>query len=132
MMAVGLNVVVGYSGLLDLGYVAFYAAGAYSAGRRLGPVRARSASTSARPASLDHNVDHLALVVLLIAGCFTAITGILIGLPTLRLRGDYLAIVTLGFGEIVPQVVRNATTSGSTSNGTFWSPIDQPRASVTR
>ena len=51
-------------------------------------------------------------VVLLIAGCITAIAGILIGLPTLRLRGDYLAIVTLGFGEIIPQFVRNADDLG--------------------
>ena len=66
-------------------------------------------------------------LVLIIAGVFTTIVGILIGLPTLRLRGDYLAIVTLGFGEIVPQFVRNGDSIGGfdLTNGTFGiSPID--------
>jgi branched-chain amino acid transport system permease protein len=110
MMAVGLNIVVGYAGLLDLGYVAFYATGAY---------------TAAWFASLQfsHRVWHLGAVgidpklpgihvtiwlLLPIAGMFTALSGIIIGLPTLRLRGDYLAIVTLGFGEIVYDIARNS------------------------
>ena len=67
-------------------------------------------------------------LVLIIAGLFTTAVGILIGLPTLRLRGDYLAIVTLGFGEIIPQFVRNADEQGlgfNLTNGTFGiSPID--------
>ena len=73
---------------------------------------------------------HVSLwLVLLIAGAFTALTGILIGLPTLRLRGDYLAIVTLGFGEIIPQVVRNGDDFRglNVTNGTFGiNPIDSP------
>ena len=67
--------------------------------------------------------------ILLLAGIFTGVVGILIGLPTLRLRGDYLAIVTLGFGEIVPQVVRNADSVGGfdLTHGTFGiTPIDSP------
>ncbi|MHB1243652.1 MAG: ABC transporter permease subunit, partial [Gaiellaceae bacterium] len=109
MMAVGLNIVVGYAGLLDLGYVAFYAAGAYTsawfASQQFDQWTFHFGSVG-----IANTVPgiHLSLwLVLLIAGIFTALTGILIGLPTLRLRGDYLAIVTLGFGEIIPQVVRN-------------------------
>jgi branched-chain amino acid transport system permease protein len=131
MMAVGLNVVVGYSGLLDLGYVAFYAAGAYTAGW-LASGHFEQVSFHLGSAGIAAEVTgiHMSLwVVLLIAGIFTALTGILIGLPTLRLRGDYLAIVTLGFGEIIPQVVRNGDSfSGfNLTNGTFGiNPIDSP------
>jgi branched-chain amino acid transport system permease protein len=131
MMAVGLNVVVGYSGLLDLGYVAFYAAGAYTAGwLASGQFEEVSFHLGSSGISSDVNGVHISLwLVLLIAGCFTALTGILIGLPTLRLRGDYLAIVTLGFGEIIPQVVRNGDDFGgfNLTNGTFGiNPIDSP------
>ena len=101
MMAVGLNIVVGYAGLLDLGYVAFYAAGAYTAGwfasGHFEDVSFGFLSTAPENAPGIHISMWL---VLIIAGVFTTIVGILIGLPTLRLRGDYLAIVTLGFGEI--------------------------------
>jgi branched-chain amino acid transport system permease protein len=129
MMALGLNVVVGYCGLLDLGYVAFYAAGAYTAGwlasLQFEQVTLHLGST----VSGDLPGIHFSMwLVLIIAGIFTASVGILIGLPTLRLRGDYLAIVTLGFGEIVPQFVRNADEAGlgfDLTNGTFGiSPID--------
>jgi branched-chain amino acid transport system permease protein len=131
MMAVGLNIVVGYSGLLDLGYVAFYAAGAYTAGwLASGQFEEVSFHFGAPGISSDVTGVHISLwLVLLIAGAFTAITGILIGLPTLRLRGDYLAIVTLGFGEIIPQVVRNGDDFGgfNLTNGTFGiNPIDSP------
>ena len=131
MMAVGLNVVVGYAGLLDLGYVAFYAAGAYTA--------AWFASLQFDQVSFEFGAVgvapgrpgiHLSIwIVLILAGLFTAGIGILIGLPTLRLRGDYLAIVTLGFGEIIPQFVRNADSLGGfdLTHGTFGiSPIDSP------
>ena len=128
MMAVGLNVVVGYAGLLDLGYVAFYAAGAYTAGwfasGHFDQVTFHFLSTAPEDAVGIHISMWL---VLIIAGVFTTIVGILIGLPTLRLRGDYLAIVTLGFGEIVPQFVRNGDSIGGfdLTNGTFGiSPID--------
>ena len=128
MMAVGLNVVVGYAGLLDLGYVAFYAAGAYTAGwlasGHFDQVTFHLFST----APDDAVGIHISMwLVLIIAGVFTTVVGILIGLPTLRLRGDYLAIVTLGFGEIVPQFVRNGDSIGGfdLTNGTFGiSPID--------
>ena len=128
MMALGLNVVVGYCGLLDLGYVAFYAAGAYCAGwfasLHFDDVTFHLGST----VNSDLPGLHLSMwLVLIIAGVFTTIVGILIGLPTLRLRGDYLAIVTLGFGEIVPQFVRNADNLGGfdLTHGTFGiSPID--------
>ncbi len=128
MMALGLNVVVGYAGLLDLGYVAFYAAGAYVAGwlasQHFEDVTFHLGST----VSNDLPGIHLSMwLVLILAGVFTTVVGIFIGLPTLRLRGDYLAIVTLGFGEIVPQFVRNADSIGGfdLTNGTFGiSPID--------
>jgi branched-chain amino acid transport system permease protein len=132
MMALGLNVVVGYSGLLDLGYVAFYAAGAYTAGW-LASGHFQSVTFHFGSIGLDRDTAtgvHISVwLVLLIAAIFTAVTGILIGLPTLRLRGDYLAIVTLGFGEIIPQVVRNGDSIGghNITNGTFGiNPIDAP------
>jgi len=103
VMALGLNVVVGFAGLLDLGYVAFYAIGAYSVGW--------FASTFYADASIHVGVSdfldavpgiHLNFfLVVLIAMLLCAIAGIFIGLPTLRLRGDYIAIVTLAFGEII-------------------------------
>ena len=131
VMAVGLNVVVGYAGLLDLGYVAFYAIGAYSAGwfasGHFEQVRFHLGSVGI---SRDAQGIHVSVwLVLLIAGVITAVGGILIGLPTLRLRGDYLAIVTLGFGEIIPQFVRNADSlkGFDLTHGTFGiSPIDSP------
>ena len=109
MMAVGLNIVVGYAGLLDLGYVAFYAAGAYTsawfASQQFDQWTFHFGSVG-----IADTVPgiHLSIwLVILIAGVFTAVTGILIGLPTLRLRGDYLAIVTLGFGEIIGRIAIN-------------------------
>jgi branched-chain amino acid transport system permease protein len=129
IMALGLNIVVGYAGLLDLGYVAFYAAGAYVAGwlasLQFEGVTFHLGST----VSNELPGIHISVwLVLIVAGLFTTLVGILIGLPTLRLRGDYLAIVTLGFGEIIPQVVRNADEDGlgfDLTNGTFGiSPID--------
>jgi branched-chain amino acid transport system permease protein len=87
LAAVGLNVVVGYAGLLDLGYIAFYAVGAYTAAMLTSP---------------DSPFIHIPyLWTIPVAMAVTMVFGVLIGTPTLRLRGDYLAIVTLGFGEIV-------------------------------
>jgi branched-chain amino acid transport system permease protein len=131
MMAVGLNVVVGYAGLLDLGYVAFYAAGAYTAAwlasQQFEQVTFHFGSVGINP---ELPGIHLSMwLVLIIAGCFTGLVGIAIGLPTLRLRGDYLAIVTLGFGEIIPQFVRNADSikGFDLTHGAFGiSPIDSP------
>ncbi|HSK14626.1 MAG TPA: branched-chain amino acid ABC transporter permease [Gaiellaceae bacterium] len=131
MMAVGLNIVVGYAGLLDLGYVAFYATGAYTAGwlasGQFQQVKFHLGDAGVSP---DLRGIHINMwLVLVIAGSLTLLVGILIGLPTLRLRGDYLAIVTLGFGEIIPQFVRNADSLGgfNLTNGTFGiNPIDSP------
>lgn len=86
--AIGLNVVVGLAGLLDLGYIAFFGVGAY--------VAAIFSGATASPAGLSLPFP----VVLLLAAAVAGIFGVLLGAPTLRLRGDYLAIVTLGFGEI--------------------------------
>ncbi len=128
-MAIGLNMVVGYAGLLDLGYVAFYAVGAYTAGwfasQQFDQVTIHFGSVG-----IPHTTPgiHISMwLVLPLAGLLTLLAGILIGLPTLRLRGDYLAIVTLGFGEIVPQFVRNADDLGGfdLTHGTFGiTPID--------
>ena len=131
VMAVGLNVVVGYAGLLDLGYVAFYAIGAYTAGwLASGQFQQVNFHFGAVGVGSSEAGIHISIwLVLLIAGIVTAIGGILIGLPTLRLRGDYLAIVTLGFGEIIPQFVRNADNlhGFDLTHGTFGiSPIDAP------
>jgi len=109
IMALGLNVVVGYAGLLDLGYVAFYAAGAYIAGwfatLQFAPQKIHFLSVGVLPVlpGLHFNV----WLLLIVGAVFATILGVIIGLPTLRLRGDYLAIVTLGFGEIIPQAVNN-------------------------
>ena len=119
MMALGLNMVVGYAGLLDLGYVAFFAIGAYCAAWFASPHFARPDINTGLP-SIDFNfgavgvfegiggIHHLDLARAADRGCSSRLSaGVLIGLPTLRLRGDYLAIVTLGFGEMVAQVARN-------------------------
>jgi branched-chain amino acid transport system permease protein len=108
-MAVGLNMVVGYAGLLDLGYVAFYAVGAYTAGW-FASQQFDQVSWQLGAVGIPDDLPgiHLSMwLVLPIAGLLTLLAGIAIGLPTLRLRGDYLAIVTLGFGEIVPLVIKN-------------------------
>jgi branched-chain amino acid transport system permease protein len=98
LLAIGLNVVVGFAGLLDLGYAAFFAIGAYTYGM--------FASGQLLGSPLHHEI-HLTFWLLLIVAMFVAACfGIILGAPTLRLRGDYLAIVTLGFGEIVPRVVQ--------------------------
>jgi len=99
LLAIGLNVVVGFAGLLDLGYAAFYAIGAYS--------YALFASTQLA-SSPAHHAFHLPFWLMLFVALFVAAAaGAVLGFPTLRLRGDYLAIVTLGFGEIVPQLFYN-------------------------
>jgi branched-chain amino acid transport system permease protein len=109
IMALGLNVVVGYAGLLDLGYVAFYAAGAYIAGWfatvQFAPHKLHILSVAVIPTLPGIHVN--TWLLLIVGAVFAMLIGIVIGLPTLRLRGDYLAIVTLGFGEIIPQAVNN-------------------------
>src|SRR4051812_48888980 len=110
VMALGLNIVVGFAGLLDLGYVAFYALGAYSMGWFASGffykahVHVLSAATSSLP-----GIHLNFLLVLLCAALICAVFGAIIGLPTLRLRGDYIAIVTLAFGEIIGTIAVNGT-----------------------
>jgi len=136
MMAIGLNMVVGYAGLLDLGYVAFYAIGAYTAAWLASPHFAAygisfDLGSVAEKGILQVGGIHLTIwLVLLAAGLLAAVVGVIIGLPTLRLRGDYLAIVTLGFGEILPQVARNGDKDGLGFNLTNGppgiNPVDPP------
>ena len=102
MLALGLNIVVGFAGLLDLGYIAFYAVGAYTYALLASP----------------HFGIHLPLWALLpIAAGVAAIFGVLLGMPVLRLRGDYLAIVTLGFGEIIRIFLNNLNAPINITNG---------------
>jgi branched-chain amino acid transport system permease protein len=109
VMSLGLNVVVGFAGLLDLGYVAFYALGAYSLGWFgsdfffKAHVHVGVSGIAATEAGIHLNF----ILVLICAALICAVAGIIIGLPTLRLRGDYIAIVTLAFGEIIGVVAVN-------------------------
>ncbi len=99
MLALGLNIVVGYAGLLDLGYVAFYAMGAYLFALLASPHLTEHFAWIAALAPGGLHTPWWAIIPL--AAGLAALLGVLLGLPTLKLRGDYLAIVTLGFGEIV-------------------------------
>jgi len=131
MMALGLNIVVGYAGLLDLGYVAFYAMGAYTAAwfasQHFSNVNLHIGGVGVSP---DAPGIHFSMwIVLVIAGILTAAVGMIIGFPTLRLRGDYLAIVTLGFGEIMLQIANNGNdiAGQNITNGPQGiNPIDPP------
>jgi branched-chain amino acid transport system permease protein len=118
IMALGLNIVVGFAGLLDLGYVAFYAIGAFVIGwlgsQQFPDVNGGKGIHILTPAKSAFGSDvpgiHLNFfIVIFVAAVFTAIWGVILGAPTLRLRGDYLAIVTLAFGEIVPRIFENST-----------------------
>ncbi|HTW82927.1 MAG TPA: hypothetical protein VMD91_02525 [Candidatus Sulfotelmatobacter sp.] len=109
LLALGLNIVVGFAGLLDLGYAAFFAIGSYA---------------FAMLASPQFGIHLPFWLLLFLASGIAAVFGILLGAPTLRLRGDYLAIVTLGFGEIVPQTFLNLSQWTGGPNGI--SPLDQP------
>jgi branched-chain amino acid transport system permease protein len=105
LMGLGLNIVVGYAGLLDLGYVAFFATGAYMTALFTGANRVTSIGDLVAPAFALHLNFYLAVPFVIIV---TAVVGLLIGAPVLRLRGDYLAIVTLGFGEIAKVAVQSS------------------------
>jgi branched-chain amino acid transport system permease protein len=109
VMALGLNIVVGFAGLLDLGYVAFYAFGAYCAGWfGSGFFFKYHLHVGVSPVASTLPGIHLNFVlVMIIAAAMCALAGTIIGLPTLRLRGDYIAIVTLAFGEIIGRVAVN-------------------------
>ena len=99
VLALGLNVVVGFAGLLDLGYAAFFAIGAYTMA---------FLTSTVSPIGFVREGNHVNFfVAMFISAAVAAVFGVLLGAPTLRLRGDYLAIVTLGFGEIVPLVIKN-------------------------
>jgi branched-chain amino acid transport system permease protein len=111
--ALGLNIVVGFAGLLDLGYVAFFALGSLTAGWFMSGFFSSAGGGEGfsllvgEPASTLPGIHMNFLLVILIAIVITTIAGMLIGLPTLRLRGDYIAIVTLAFGEIIGRLVIN-------------------------
>ena len=115
LLSLGLNIVVGYAGLLDLGYVAFFAIGAYMFGLMASP---HLTKTFPVIAAMFPNGMHtpLWLVIPLAAG-LAGLFGILLGAPTLRLRGDYLAIVTLGFGEIIRVFLNNLDHPVNITNG---------------
>ena len=102
LLALGLNIVVGFAGLLDLGYIAFYAVGAY---------------VYALLASPHFNIHLPFWIILPIGALVAAFFGVLLGAPTLKLRGDYLAIVTLGFGEIIRIFLNNLSRPVNLTNG---------------
>jgi branched-chain amino acid transport system permease protein len=102
LLSLGLNIVVGFAGLLDLGYIAFYAVGAY---------------TYALLASPHFNIHLPWWVILPIGAAVACFFGVILGAPTLKLRGDYLAIVTLGFGEIVRIFLNNLSEPFNLTNG---------------
>nr|WP_315243437.1 ABC transporter ATP-binding protein [uncultured Albidiferax sp.] len=115
MLALGLNIVVGFAGLLDLGYVAFFAVGAYTYGLLASPQL-----TDAFPAiaAMFPEGLHMPLWLILPVGAAVAgLFGMLLGAPTLKLRGDYLAIVTLGFGEIIRVFLNNLDHPINITNG---------------
>lgn len=113
MLALGLNIVIGYAGLLDLGYAAFFAIGSYA---------------YALLASPRFGLHLSFWIIMGIAAAVAAVFGVILGAPTLRLRGDYLAIVTLGFGEIVPTVFLNAEPITGGTNGI--SGVDKPTLGI--
>jgi branched-chain amino acid transport system permease protein len=115
LLALGLNIVVGYAGLLDLGYIAFYAVGAYMYGLLASPHLAESfpAIKAMYPNGMHLNI----WVVMLAAAVVAGLVGMLLGAPTLKLRGDYLAIITLGFGEIIRIFMLNLDRPVNITNG---------------
>jgi branched-chain amino acid transport system permease protein len=115
LLALGLNIVVGYAGLLDLGYVAFYAVGSYLFALMASPHLSENfeAFKAAFPTGLH---SPLWIVIPLAAGV-AALFGVALGAPTLKLRGDYLAIVTLGFGEIIRVFLNNLEHPVNVTNG---------------
>jgi branched-chain amino acid transport system permease protein len=115
MLALGLNIIVGYAGLLDMGFVAFYAVGAYLAALFSSPHLTTQFPwlLAAFPGGIHAPIPLLAFLAMLAS----AGAGLLLGWPTLRLRGDYLAIVTLGFGEIIRVFLRNLDRPVNITNG---------------
>ncbi|MGE5649842.1 ABC transporter ATP-binding protein [Noviherbaspirillum sp. UKPF54] len=131
MLALGLNIVVGFAGLLDLGYIAFYAVGAYMTGLLASPQFATvlesfvntypaigEALVSFYGPEVVQNGIHLSVwVIVPLGAALAALFGALLGAPTLKLRGDYLAIVTLGFGEIIRIFMNNLNAPVNITNG---------------
>jgi branched-chain amino acid transport system permease protein len=115
MLSLGLNIIVGFAGLLDLGYIAFYAIGAYLYALLASPhlIENFPALATIFPNGLHANIIWVIPLAALIAGIF----GALLGAPTLKLRGDYLAIVTLGFGEIIRIFMNNLNAPINITNG---------------
>ena len=126
--ALGLNIVVGYAGLLDLGFVAFWAIGGYTAGWFMSDFFHQVNFHLGSTAPSTQNGIHISFWgVLIIGALIAAVFGVIIGAPTLRLKSDYLALVTLGFGEIIPQVFYNGENIGGfnlTNGSKGISPID--------
>ncbi|MCE9658582.1 MAG: ABC transporter ATP-binding protein [Burkholderiales bacterium] len=115
LLALGLNIVVGYAGLLDLGYVAFYAVGAYMLGLLASPQLTDTFPAFA--AAFPNGLHTPWWVVIPLGAVVAGVAGVLLGAPTLKLRGDYLAIVTLGFGEIVRVFMNNLDAPVNITNG---------------
>jgi len=115
MLALGLNIVVGYAGLLDLGYVAFYAVGAYMFGLLASPHLWETFPAIA--AQFPNGLHTPLLLVIPLGMALAGAAGVLLGAPTLKLRGDYLAIVTLGFGEIIRVFINNLDAPVNITNG---------------
>jgi branched-chain amino acid transport system permease protein len=115
MLALGLNIVVGYAGLLDLGYIAFYAVGAYLYALLASPHLFEQFAwiRTTFPDGLHNSI----WMVIPISAAIAALFGVLLGAPTLKLRGDYLAIVTLGFGEIIRIFLNNLNAPINLTNG---------------
>lgn len=126
--ALGLNIVVGYAGLLDLGFVAFWAIGGYAAGWFMSDFFQQVNIHVGSTAPAEQRGIHISFWgVLIIGALIAAIFGVIIGAPTLRLKSDYIAIVTLGFGEIIPQIFYNGENIGGfnlTNGSKGISPID--------
>ena len=115
LLALGLNIVVGYAGLLDLGYVAFYAVGAYMYALLASPHLFENFEWIAR--LLPDGLHTPIWVVIPLAAALAGLLGVLLGTPVLKLRGDYLAIVTLGFGEIIRVFLNNLEHPVNITNG---------------
>jgi branched-chain amino acid transport system permease protein len=115
LLALGLNIVVGYAGLLDLGYVAFYAVGAYMFALMASPHLFENFPWIAQ--ALPGGLHTPVWIVVPLAAFLAAIAGVLLGIPVLKLRGDYLAIVTLGFGEIIRVFLNNLEHPVNITNG---------------
>jgi branched-chain amino acid transport system permease protein len=115
MLALGLNIVVGFAGLLDLGYIAFYAVGAYMYALLASPHLAEQFQWIAQ--TFPNGLHNSVWLVIPLGAALAAFFGVMLGAPVLKLRGDYLAIVTLGFGEIIRIFLNNLNAPVNVTNG---------------